>query len=120
MAKSDYLGQVIVTPEMIAKKIMAVKDNKSPGVDEIPPKPLMETVEQINILHARVFNFKKGSRNKLENYRPVSLIGLIYKLLLRLIKDPVVDFLVRDKLLNPSQHGFLKATLFLTNMLCFF
>ena len=83
-AKSDYLGQLIVTPEMVAKKIKAMKDSKSPGVDGIPPKLLMETVEQISILLARVFNlslkhgvvpiewkeaniiplFKKGSRNK--------------------------------------------------------
>ena len=36
-------------PERIlgSKKIKAVKDNKSPGVDGIHPKPLMETVEQI-------------------------------------------------------------------------
>ena len=46
-AKLDYLGQLIVTPEMVAKKIKAVNDNKSPGVDGIPPKLLMETVEQI-------------------------------------------------------------------------
>ena len=32
----------------------------------------------------------------------------------------MVDFLVRHKLLNPSQHGFLKARLYLTNMLWFF
>ena len=32
-AKLDYLGQLIVTPEMVAKKIKAMKDNKSPGVD---------------------------------------------------------------------------------------
>ena len=69
---------------MVAKKIKAMKDNKSPGVDGIPPKLLMETVEQISIPLARVFNlslkegvvpfewkeaniiplFKKGSRNK--------------------------------------------------------
>ena len=55
-AKSDYLGQLIVTPEMVAKKIKAMKDNKSPGVDGIPPKLLMETVEQISIPLARVFN----------------------------------------------------------------
>ena len=54
--KSDYLGQLIVTPEMVAKKIKAMKDNKSPGVDGIPPKLLMETVEQISIPLARVFN----------------------------------------------------------------
>ena len=43
----DYLGQLIVTPEIVAKKIKAMNDNKSPGVDGIPPKLLMETVEQI-------------------------------------------------------------------------
>ena len=55
-AKSVYLGQLIVTPEMVAKKIKAMKDNKSPGVDGIPPKLLMETVEQISIPLATVFN----------------------------------------------------------------
>ena len=63
--------------------------------------------------------FKKGSRNKSENYRPVSLTSVIYKLLERLIKDHMVDFLVKHNLLNSSQHGFLKARSCLTNMLCF-
>ena len=31
----------------------------------------------------------------------------------------MVDFLVRHKLLNPSQHCFLKVRSCLTNMLCF-
>ena len=130
-AKSDYLGPLVV--------IKAMKDNKSPGVDGIPPKLLMETVEQISIPLARVFNlslkegvvpfewkeaniiplFKKGSRNKSENYRPVSLTSVICKLLEKLIKDHMVDFLVKHKLLNSSQHGFLKARSCLTNMLCF-
>ena len=61
-AKSDYLGQLIVTSEMVAKKIKAMKDNKSPGVDGIPPKLLMETVEQISIPLARAFtlSLKEG------------------------------------------------------------
>ena len=61
--------------------------------------------------------FKKGLRNK--NYRPVSLTSVICKLLERSIKDHMVDFLVKHKLLNSSQHGFLKARSCLTNMLCF-
>ena len=44
---------------------------------------------------------------------------MICKLLERLIKDHMVDFLVKHKLLNSSQHGFLKAKSCLTNMLCF-
>ena len=78
-----------------------MQNNKSPGVDGIHPKLLKEIVEQINIPLARVFNlslkegvvpfewkeaniiplFKKGSINKSENYRPVSLTSVIYKLL---------------------------------------
>ena len=68
---------------------------------------ILEIVEQISIPLATVFNlsleegivplewkeaniiplFKKGSRNKSENYRPVSLTSVIIKLLERLIKD---------------------------------
>ena len=63
--------------------------------------------------------FKKGLRNKSHNYRPVSLTSLICKLLERLIKDHMVDFVVRHTFLYPSQHGFLKARSCLINMLCF-
>ena len=120
--ESDYLG-----PKMVAKKIRDMKENKSPGVDGIPPKLLLEIVEQISIPLATVFNlsieegvvplewkeaniiplFKKGSRSKSENYRPVSLASVVCKLLERLIKDHLVDFLVKNNLINPSQHGFL-------------
>ena len=44
---------------------------------------------------------------------------MICKLLERLVKDHMVDFLVRHKLLNSSQQEFLKARSSLTNMLCF-
>ena len=44
--KSDNLGQLFVTPEMIAKKIK-MKESKSPGVDGMPPKLLREIVEQL-------------------------------------------------------------------------
>ena len=46
--------RLFVTPEMVAKKINAINDNKSPGVGGIPPKLVMETVEQISIPFARV------------------------------------------------------------------
>ena len=85
--KSDSLEQLVVTPEMVA-----MKDKKSHGVDEIPPKLPMETVRDISIPFPRVFNlllkklvvpfeckeaniplFKNGSKNKSDNCRPVSL-----------------------------------------------
>ena len=42
----DYLGQLIVTPTMVAMKIRDMKDNKSPGVDGIPPKLLYHITYQ--------------------------------------------------------------------------
>ena len=54
--KSEHLGQLFVTPEMIAKKIKKMKDNKSPGVDGIPPKLLKEIVDQISTPLANLFN----------------------------------------------------------------
>ena len=113
---------------MIAKKINKMKDNKSPGVDRIPPKLLKEIAEKISTPLAKVFKlsleegivppewkeaniaplFKKGSRNKSENYRPVSLTSVVYKLFETLIRDHMVEFLVKHQLINTSQHGFLK------------
>ena len=139
-SEGERLGQLVVTPEVVASKINNMKENKSPGVDGISPKILKETVEQISMPLAHVFSmslqeeivplkwkeaniiplFKKGSRNKSVNYRPVSLTSLIIcKLLEAIIRDHMMDFLIRHKLINPSQHGFLKARSCLTNLLCF-
>ena len=121
--KSEHLGQLFVT-EMIAQKIKKMRDNKSPGVDGIVPKLLKESVEQISTPLAKLFKlsleegivpsewkkanitplFRKGSRNKPDNYRPVSLTSVVCKLLETLIRDQMVEFLVKHKLINISQH----------------
>ena len=41
------MGQLVVTPEVVASKINNMKENKSPGVDGLSPKILKETVEQM-------------------------------------------------------------------------
>ena len=61
--------------------------------------------------------FKKGSSNKLENYRPVSLTSVICKLLERLIKDHLDNFL--DKPISTWVSNS-KVMLNKINMLCFF
>ena len=94
-----------------------MKDNQSPGVNGIPPTLLKEIVEQISTPLVKVFNlslqkgivpsewkeanimplFKKGSRNKPEYYRPVSLTSVVCKLLETLIRGHMVEFLVKHK-----------------------
>ena len=74
-----------------------MNENKSPGVDGIVPKILKETLEQMCM--------------------PLSHV--ICKLLETIIRDHMMDFLIKHKSINPSQHGFLKARSCLTNLLCF-
>ena len=101
---------------------------------------MKETVEQISTPLAHVFYvslhegivplewkeansiplFKKGSRNKSVNFRPVSVTPVICKLLETIIRDHMRVFLIKYKLINLSQHGFLKARSCLTNLLRFF
>ena len=141
MAKvqNEYFSS-FATPEMIAQKIKKLKDNKLPGVDGIPPKLLKEIVEQISTPHAKLFDlsleegivpsewkeanitplFKKGSRNKPDNYRPMSVTSVVCKLLETLIRDHMVEFLVNHQLINTYRHGFLNARSCLTIPLCFF
>ena len=42
-SEGERLGQLVVTPEVVASKINNMKDNKSTVVDEISPKILKET-----------------------------------------------------------------------------
>ena len=138
--EEDMLGQLVITPEVVANKINNMKYNKSPGVDGIAPKISKDTVKLISMPLAHVFNMslqekivplewkeaniipllKKGLRNKSVDYRPVSLTSVICKLLETIIRDHIMDFFIKHKLINPSQHGFLKSKSCLTNLLCFF
>ena len=47
-------------------------------------------------------------------------MSVICKLLESIIRDHMMDFLIKHKLINSSQHGFLKSKSCLTNLLCFF
>ena len=42
-SEGERLGQLVVTPEVVANTINNMKENKSPGVDGIAPKILKET-----------------------------------------------------------------------------
>ena len=88
---------------------------------ELTRRGLQEGIVPLEWKEANIIPlFKKGSRNKSVNYRPVSLTSGICKLLESIIRDHIMDFLVKHKLINSSQHGFVKSKSCLTNLLCFF
>ena len=100
-SEGERLGQLVVTPEVVVSKINNMKENESPGVDGISPKILKETVEQISTPLAHVFNMSLQEGIATFEWKEANIIPLF------------------KKLINPSQHGFLKAKSCLTNLLCF-
>ena len=101
--EGERLGQLVVTPD-VASKINNMKDSTplahlfNISLQGIVPLEWKEA----NIIPL----FKKGSRNKSVNYRPVSLTSVICKLLETIIRNHMMDFLINHELINPSQHGF--------------
>jgi hypothetical protein len=63
--------------------------------------------------------FKKGKKSDPGNYRPVSLTSNVGKILERIIKEDMVDFLENNFIIGKSQHGFRNKRSCLTNLLEF-
>ena len=57
---------------------------------------------------------KKGSKENIENYRPISLTSLVMKTFERILKDEIL--LRTSHLLDSRQHGFLSQKSCTTNM----
>lgn len=65
--------------------------------------------------------FKDGTKNDMNNYRPISIISVIAKVMERLVHGQLYSYLIETDLLSDSQHGFrplhstLTALLEITN-----
>lgn len=52
---------------------------------------------------------KKGPKNSVENYRPISVTSCCSRILERIIRHKVMEFINSNELLSDSQHGFRKG-----------
>ena len=125
------------THETIRKKVLNVRKGSAPGPDNITPRLLHETVDVISIPLAIIFTksfnegvvpedwkranitpiFKKGSKAAVGNYRPVSLTSVICKIMESIIKDSILSHIIKNKIINETQHGFMPGKSCLTNLL---
>lgn len=53
--------------------------------------------------------FKKGNRQYLGNYRPISIITIFAKVLEKIVKNRLITFLEENNLLSKNQFGFRKG-----------
>lgn len=109
--------------------IMSLRDNTAVGVDQISVKIikryvhiLVEPVTHICNMAMSTGQFpvalkraviklihKSGSKDCINNYRPISILPTLSKILERLMNKRLVNFLEANNLLAPSQYGFRRG-----------
>ena len=113
------------------EKLSTLKDNKAPGPDSIHSYVLKACAHTLcaplTMLFLQsltsgdlpcewkkahvipVYNYKKGSKFKATNYRPISLTctSTVVKILESIIRTELFDFLLENNILNHQQHGFV-------------
>ena len=117
-----------VTPDEVEKKIRLLKNKPSCGPDSITASTLKDGCQILSAPLTAIINasidsgkfptpwktakvvpiLKKGSPEIKTNYRPVSLLSVVAKLLEMVIQEQLSDYFEKNKLLPTGQHGFRK------------
>ncbi len=61
--------------------------------------------------------YKKGSKHDVSNYSPICLTSVACKILERILKANILQYLKKASLLSDAQHGFVSRRLCLTNLI---
>ena len=129
----DYLVQAqssfqlrLVTPIEVLGLLKNLSANKATGLDKIPCRLVKMAAPFINDSLSSMFNasiissifpsdwklakiipiHKGNEKDELNNYRPISILSSISKVLERLIYNQVYDYLSSNNLLSECQSGF--------------
>ena len=118
---------LVFTPfssEEVLKITSSLKSSTSSAVDGISSKLLKKIIDVL--IH--IFNwslstgivpsklktakvnpvFKSGNKHKFTNYRPISILPSISKLLEKVVYNRIYDFITNHRILSPNQLGFRK------------
>ena len=118
-----------ISEEFVFKELCQLNAQKSTGIDKISPIFLKDGANEIKGAITFIINlsidtnsvpdemkfakvkplFKKGSRLDAGNYRPVSILPIVSKILERAVYNQIVGYLDKNNLLYENQSGFRKA-----------
>ena len=119
-----------VTPEEVIKLINELNTQKSPDIFGISSHFIKMLSPKLTLILANLFNesfsngiipdvlkvasvtpiFKGGSKLDVSNYRPVSVLPIISKLLEKLMQTRLVSYLERNNIIYEKQFGFKKKS----------
>ena len=118
---------LLITTSMVRNAIVNLDPNKAVGPDGIHNKILKNAANIISEPLAKLFNrsieenifpaiwkkanvtpvFKKGEKHLCGNYRPISLLSCVGKLMERCVHGHILNFLTENSILTVSQSGFI-------------
>ncbi|CAH8638630.1 unnamed protein product [Dicrocoelium dendriticum] len=134
---SPGLTHINFTAEAVLQKLTSLLKHSSPGVDTIRPEALGAAANQLTGTSAQFFQHcldqhlvpamcklgiispihKGGSRTDPSNYRPVTLLPILSKVMESMFADALVCYLENCNLITPEQHGFRRQRSCTTNLL---
>jgi hypothetical protein len=123
------ISDLIIDEVDIKNRLDKLKTDKSPGPDCVHPRILHELSGQIACALKLLFELsicsgvlpfdwrcsfisvlhKKGSKCEMANYRPISLTCIVCKILERIVRDHVMNYLLQNTVLSNKQFGFIKG-----------
>ena len=125
---NEQMPDCKITKSMVLATLQKLKANKSPGPDEIHPKLLIETAEQISYPLQTIFTtrrthtvptdgkygrisaiHKKGNCKLASNYRPISLTCILCKCMESIIRSHIVQHMQVYRLFSSKQDGFISG-----------
>lgn len=123
------MKELVITNDNIKTILNKLKVDKSPGPDELHPKFIKELSEELNVPLQILFTnsykhhtlpdkwkqgnitalFKKGKKNMVQNYRPVSLTSIIGKCMEKIIREHITQHMTANNLFSNKQYGFISG-----------
>jgi len=125
----DSMPRIEFSELDVAGKLSNLKLNKSPGPDMLHPRVLHEIRNELVRPLTFIFNksmndgvlpeewktsvvsvlHKKGKKDCVENYRPISLTCICCKIMESIIRDVVMKYFLTNNLFSDKQYGFIKG-----------
>ena len=112
-------------------------EDKAISIDKVQPKVLKMCSNSLCVPLSLIFNesyvsgivpdlwrkanivplFKKSCKLEPSNYRPISLTSIVCKVMERIIRDEIMNYLLQHNLIVKQQHGFVSNKNCYTNLL---
>lgn len=118
-----------VNTDFVRQELQKFKSSKATGIDQIPARLLKDAAPEIAKPIAYLVNltissgviplewkeakvtpiFKSGKKDDVNNYRPISVLPLVSKIMERAVQKQLVSFLTENNVLSINQSGFQKS-----------